>query len=461
VTEGGRLRALDELLLLGQLVARRDLTLAIATGQSLLGALPVWIAGGDEQRARAASRLRAGAAGCLALTEQAHGGDLAACEVAAAPSGSGWILDGTKWCINNATRGESLSVLARTDPDGGPRGFSMFLVDKRAVHGGLAPLARLRTHGIRGADISGMTFAGARVSDDALIGRPGHGLDIVLRTLQVSRTLCAAFSLGAADTALRLALGFARTRRLYGATAWDIPVVRRGLLDAYADALAAEHVARVCARAASIVPGQMSVLSAVAKIVVPELASRIIATCATVLGARHYLRDGAEALFQKLARDHAVVPLFDGSTSVNLYVISGQLNRLAGARANGEVARQLVDDLLAPPLDLGRLRTSNRGDDDLLGSLTGPLAGARDRVAAEARALADAPQNSPARFAAARAYALLVGAACCHHAKDAIAAGRLVGPALDPDPLAAALVDQHDRGYLFARRSVRLAEGRA
>jgi alkylation response protein AidB-like acyl-CoA dehydrogenase len=432
--EGGRLRSFDELLPLGRVVARRDLTLAIAMGQSLLGALPVWLAGDEAQRARLAARLRRGALGCLALTEEAHGGDLAATEVAATRAEGGWLLDGTKWCVNNATRGETLTVLARSDPAGGPRGFSLLLVEKDRAQG-VRPHPRLRTHGLRGADISGAVFERAAVGE-ALVGREGMGLDIVLRTLQVSRTLCAAFSLGAADTALALAVDFARARRLYGATAWDIPVVRRTLLDAAVDLRAAATLARACARALSFLPGQMSVLSAVAKIVVPELAGRVIAACGVVLGARGYLREGDAAVFQKLARDHQVVPLFDGSTSVNLYVIAGQLERLATG-GDPAAAAPLFSDAPAPAFARRALTASNRGEDDVLGSvgaLAGPLAARvaaeRDRNAAAARALAaaGAPQDGPERFAAARRYAFLAAAAACLHARlPAPAVHRLLG----------------------------------
>lgn len=406
---GGKLRGLDELVALGRRVARRDLTLAIAVGQSLLGALPVWIAGSPEQRQLLAGRLIDGALGCLALTEEAHGSDLAAGEVCAARVGEAWFLDGTKWCVNNATLGETLTVLARTDPEGGPRGFSVFLVEKDGASG-IKPIPRLHTHGIRGADISGATFARTPAT---LVGREGHGLDLVLKTLQVSRTLCSAFSLGAADVALALARDFARDRRLYGAPAWDIPAVRRALDDAALDLEAAQATARTCARALSFLPGEISVLSAVAKVMVPELCARVISSCATVLGARAYLREGPAAVFQKLVRDHAVVPLFDGSTPINLYVISGQLPRLAGARAPFVPA--LFSAEPAPPFDGALLRTSSRGEDHLLGALDGELAERRDDEAEQARALAEARQDSPERLAAAHRYARLCAAACCLH----------------------------------------------
>ena len=65
---------------------------------------------------------------------------------------------------------------------------------------------RLRTHGIRGADISGIDFASTRVDADALIGAPGQGLELVLKSLQLTRTLCSALSLGSADQAIDIVL---------------------------------------------------------------------------------------------------------------------------------------------------------------------------------------------------------------------------------------------------------------
>jgi alkylation response protein AidB-like acyl-CoA dehydrogenase len=382
--EGGRLGSFDMLLALGRSVARRDLSLAIATGQCLLGALPVWIAGSAAQRRRLAELLRTGHSGGLALTEEEHGSDLAASEVRAERRGERYLLRGTKWCINNATRGAYLGVLARTAEQGGSRGFSILLVDKAELAGkGLAPYRKLRTHGIRGADISGMSFLDAELPATALVGKEGHGLDLTFKTMQVSRTLCCAFSLGAADTALRMALEFAEGRSLYGSTAYALPSVCEGLRRAFVALLVADLLADVSTRALSLMPEQMSVYSAAAKVLVPALCDEVIETAAVVLGARHYLREGRHAAFQKLRRDAAVVPLFDGSSAVNRSILAGQLARLSAARSEeralrgveqGERARAAAR--LAEPAGAfawDALKTSNRGRDDLLGGLEDSL----------------------------------------------------------------------------------------
>ena len=80
---------------------------------------------------------------------------------------------------------------------------------------GTYSLNRLPTVGMRGLDISGIGFNNAEIHKDALIGEEGQGLELGLKTLQVTRAYCSSFSLGAGDTMLRIATEFAIERELY------------------------------------------------------------------------------------------------------------------------------------------------------------------------------------------------------------------------------------------------------
>src|SRR6185503_14801662 len=131
---------------------------------------------------------------------------------------------------------------------------------------------------------------------------------------QISRTMCAALSLGAADTALRAALDFALRRRVFGDTVSAIPSARDQLAGAYADLLMCDCLALAAARALDCAVPRMSVWSSIVKYFVPATTEELIRDAAVVLGARHYLREGHFAgVFQKAMRDNAVVGLFDGS----------------------------------------------------------------------------------------------------------------------------------------------------
>ncbi|WP_329282407.1 acyl-CoA dehydrogenase family protein [Streptomyces sp. NBC_01451] len=352
----------SETLRLLRTVARRDLTVAIAHGKTFLGAAPVWVAGTPDQAARLAERVRGGEAVSWGLTERDHGADLLASEFAAVPEtdagtnggavGPGWRLTGEKWLINNATRSTLACVLARTDPAGGGRGFSLFLVDKRRLpEGAWHNLPKVRTHGIRGADISGFALHDAPVPPDALVGEEGDGIAVVLRTLQLTRVACTALSLGAADHALRLARDFVTGRELYGRRLADVPHIRRILGRAAAAALTAEAASALSARSVHTVPGELSVISAITKAYVPTLTQETLGSLGELLGVRGFLTSPPGDGFAKLERDHRICSIFDGSTVVNRTALLAQLPRLARQLSRGRFDAEglrAAADLTAP-----------------------------------------------------------------------------------------------------------------
>jgi len=477
---GGNFEAFDELMALNRVISRRDLTLAIAYGQTYLGAAPIWVGGSDTLKRQLADIILNGGAGALALTEEEHGSDVLASEFFAQRVDGGFLLSGRKWLINNGTEGKTLTIFARTATNGGPRGFSLFLFDReRAAPSCVRPVPKVLTLGIRGADISGIELERCFVPDAALVGDVGLGLEITLKALQITRTLCAGFSLGAADSAIRLAARFAAERRLYQGFALDIPDVRAQLSEAFLDLLAADIVSRAGARALHVSTEQMSVWSAVVKYFVPTLSEEITRTSAGILGARHYLRGGhASGVFQKLLRDNSLIGLFDGSAAVNLQAIAQNLRTLLSAGLAGEQAT--LPDRLARifnpkcPLEAfvpNRLEVFCRGADDAVGglpatleriskvhahdsivpSLAAELLLARDEIATEVTELHAKVGTAAIRTAEmmqlARRYCALHCAASCLHT--------LVWSALAPEAIATmpAIVDRLLGRARIARRS--------
>ncbi|WP_367045439.1 acyl-CoA dehydrogenase family protein [Streptomyces sp. Je 1-332] len=409
VQHGGQLRDYEQLLQLTRVVARRDLTAAIGHGKTYLGGVCVWIAGSAEQGERLGADIKAGVPVSLGLTERAHGSDLLAGEVrveetAAEPGG--WLVSGEKWLINNATRGSVLSLLTRTDPAGGPRGFSVLLVDKRELdEGSYRHLPKVHTHGIRGADISGITFDGARVPRQCLVGAEGGGAEIVIKALQLTRTMCASLSLGAGDHGLRIALDFAEERELYGRRMVDLPKARGTLATAAADLLLNEALALVASRAVHTQTAEMSLTAAVSKYLLPSGTEAVLGELRGLLGARAFLRDVyADGRFQKVERDHRIVGLFDGNTLVNLNSLVNQFRSLVRGYRRGtgdSEGAATAYDLGAPlpPLDPSKLSlVARRG--------SGVIAGLEASVDDIARRAAGEPALGPAAAAARRLLAV-------------------------------------------------------
>ncbi|GAB7187044.1 hypothetical protein ATKI12_6875 [Kitasatospora sp. Ki12] len=356
---GGRLDDHEELLRLLRSVARRDVSAAVAHAKTYLGTASVWIAGTPEQAAATAAAVLVGSPVAWALTEPEHGADLLAGGLTATAEADGYRLDGVKWPINNATRAELLTVLARTGEPGTPRGHSLFLVDKAAsAPGSVRALPKVPTHGIRGIDISGVRFDDAKVPSAALLGAEGTGLETVLRALQLTRTLCAALSLGAGEQALRLAARFAAERVIQKRPLVERPYPASILARSAALLAATEAAALVGNRSIHSLTAEMPVTSSVVKALAPTLIDSMLGELAELLGARSFLTDVFEhGAFQKLWRDHQIVAVFDGSTPVNRAALVQQFPRLARAYGAGTVDAAGLAEAVAvgsPPRPLER-----------------------------------------------------------------------------------------------------------
>jgi len=437
---GGRLGSFEEVFAILRVLSRRDLTLALSHVVTFLGALPVWIAGSDEQKRHMAELVRAGHKVAFALSERMRGSDLLANEVEARQDGDSYVISGEKWMVGNATRSTALSLFARTRPEGGPRGFSLLFVDKRSLDPArFRHLPKVPTVGLRGSDLSGICFQQCRVQRDSCIGPAGSGFELTLRTLQVTRTFCTGLSLGAADTALRLAADFAIKRRLYGANVYDIPHARAVLANAFIDLMICDCVAISALRALQARPGQASLWSAVAKYFVPTRIESVIRDIAVVLGARFFLRsEHAWSMFQKMARDSAIVSVFEGSTVVQLDALALQLGFLPD---RGKTVDDTFNDRLRtvfsldapiPAFDPAQLDLFSREGDDAVSGI--PFlcdhlraAGASEETMNAARRVLDQSAHltgdlersrrlqprSIAAFDLAKRYARLHVSACC------------------------------------------------
>lgn len=518
---GGRFRSSETFIALGRVLARRNMSVAVSCSTMLWSVL-AWAGGTREQQLRIAEWvLQAGEFPCLAYSEPEHGADLAANELVARKNGNGgYSLTGEKWPINRATRSGFLVLLARTDAQPHLRNHSLFIVNKRYLDcGSYYYLPRVKTHGLRGCDISGIGFRDCGIPANALIGAEGAGLELALKGFQITRTFCTALSLGVGDSALRLVTDFAVKRKLYGTQISDFPHTRSVLANAYLSQLIGECASIVAARGLHLYPRQYSSWSSIAKVQVTHLVDHACQQLSAILGARYYLRERHhEGMFQKLLRDGAIVSVFDGSSIVCLDSLATLLPGMARARRQ---ARQETDyaplydlRLPLPALPFEQLDLFGRGRDAVTESLphlierlkstsadaftsietlqqlrSEALALQADLIALEEEVLANPPErgarNTAAQFARAERFCALHSAIAClgiwlfngNSLGSFFAEGRWLAAALarrgDPnfrtgslstehaDLLAAQLLQQFNAQQMFSLLPWRLAERNA
>ena len=378
---GGKFTNFEEFLAIVRVLSRRDQTTGIAF-TTLFWSFLCWMAGTDEQKQKLAKFIiEEQGALCLGYSEREHGSDLVNGGLTATKVPGGYIFNGEKWPINRATISGVSFVLARTGEEGEAKGLSLFMVDKRELDSSnYYNLPKILTHGIRGSDMSGIGFSDCFVPDSMLLRSEGDGLEFGLKGFQITRTFCAAFSQGAADTALRTTLNFALKRVVYNKTVWDIPQPRKVLTDAFLDILICDCETIGAARGFSVVPEQFSVWAAVVKYFVTTQLEKMINDVYVVLGSRFYMRDEHDyGIFQKVLRDNSIISMFDGSTVVNLHALMLQFRQLTKARQRRKpatldaIASRLQTtfslEQLAPTFEPAKLELFGRGADDSLQGL--------------------------------------------------------------------------------------------
>ena len=276
---------------------------------------------------------------------------------------------------------------------------------------------------------------------EMLVGEPGHGLETVLKSLQLTRPLTTPLSVGAADHAIGVALEFAASRSDIGRLPGGTLAARSTLGTAVADGLLAESVMYAAAREMHHATHEMALVSSLAKFLVPNTVDLLVREVTPFLGERSQLLGIAGAGgFQKVARDNRVVGIFDGNSMVNLNMIVNEFGTIA--RPDDPVDAALVVETLrhdAEPdgwLDPGRLRLVTRRGSRLLRALPGLVdllgsrgsAGPARRIASELERVVALAGSAPREaMPSARSFELAERIALCFGASCAIAV-ELAGP---------------------------------
>jgi acyl-CoA dehydrogenase len=151
------------------------------------------IAGTEEQKARWMQPLLDGTLySAFSMTELGTGSDPRQFTTMAVRDGDGWVLNGTKWCVGNATRSDFHIVMARTDasPDADPyRTMSMFIVPADAPGIEMRDIGLMQDPRSEGPVHSHaeVFYRDVRLPGDALLGGEGEAFALAQKRLGPGR----------------------------------------------------------------------------------------------------------------------------------------------------------------------------------------------------------------------------------------------------------------------------------
>ena len=189
--------------------------LALTTGTSALGAIPMYLAATKEQRERWCPDLASGKKlWAFALTEAEAGSDATALKTTAIKDGDYYVVNGAKHFISGGKEADFYTVAVNTNPSRGARGISLLVIEKGTP--GFTFGKKETKMGIRSNPTYELIFNNVRVPKENLLGSEGRGLLYLQETLDFSRPGVAAQAVGIAQGALDVTIPYLRTRQQFG-----------------------------------------------------------------------------------------------------------------------------------------------------------------------------------------------------------------------------------------------------
>ena len=185
-------------------IARISASASLIPLVNRLGAIPVLLAGSDEQKTALFGGISRGDNQMsYALTEPGAGSDAGSLQTRYERTDGGFRLHGTKRFITGAGASDRYTVFATKDPSMRTKGISAFIV--HSDDEGFSVGKSEKKLGIRGSPTREVYLDNVEIPEDRLLGEEGKGFTYAMQTLDYSRPTIAAQALGIAQGAFDVA----------------------------------------------------------------------------------------------------------------------------------------------------------------------------------------------------------------------------------------------------------------
>ncbi|GAA2963921.1 acyl-CoA dehydrogenase family protein [Actinokineospora diospyrosa] len=287
-----------------------------------LGTMNLILGGSEALKQKVLSEIAAGEMASYALSEREAGSDTASMRTKARSEGSTWVLNGTKCWITNAGESSWYTVMAVSNPDAAKPadGISAFMVHKDDPGFVVGP--KERKLGIKGSPTREIYFENCEIPADRIIGEPGQGLRLALRTLDHTRHSIGAQALGIAQGALDAAVAYVKDRKQFGKAIAEFQGVQFMLADMAMKIEAARHL--VYAAAAKVERGEPggSFASSAAKTFASDTAMEVTTDAVQLFGGAGYTRDFP---VERMMRDAKITQIYEGTNQIQRMVMARSL----------------------------------------------------------------------------------------------------------------------------------------
>ena len=151
--------------------------------------------------------------GCLCITEPFGGSDVAGMRTTAVKDGDSYVINGSKTFITNGVYSDYLVVAAKTNPELGNKGMSIFVIDRDTPGVSATKLDKL---GWRASDTGEIAFDNVRIPVENLMGDEGSGFGYIMQHFATERLIMAVNAHARAEHAIAYTLDYMKERKAFG-----------------------------------------------------------------------------------------------------------------------------------------------------------------------------------------------------------------------------------------------------
>ncbi|HEX2795393.1 MAG TPA: isovaleryl-CoA dehydrogenase [Croceicoccus sp.] len=276
--------------------------------------------GTTEQKAKYLPKLVSGEhVGSLAMSEAGAGSDVVSMKMRATRADGGWVLNGTKFWITNATCADTLVVYGKTDPDAGPKGITTFLIEKGFE--GFSIGQKIEKMGMRGSPTAELVFDDCFVADENVMAGVGEGAKVLMSGLDYERVVLSGVQLGVIQACLDVVIPYVRDRKQFGRPIGEFQLMQAKIADMYVGLQSARAYSYAVAKACDA--GQTTRFDAAGAILLAsENAFRAAGEAVQALGGAGYTTDWP---VERFLRDAKLLDIGAGTNEIRRMLIGREL----------------------------------------------------------------------------------------------------------------------------------------
>jgi len=152
--------------------------------------------------------------GAIAMTEPGAGSDLQGIRSTAENKGDHYLLNGSKTFITNGYLSDVVVVAAKTDPNKGAKGISLFVIDREMK--GFSRGVPFEKVGLHAQDTCELFFEDVIVPKENLLGKEGDGFKYLMTELAQERLVVALAAVALSEFLLKSTVDYVKQRKAFG-----------------------------------------------------------------------------------------------------------------------------------------------------------------------------------------------------------------------------------------------------